>query len=201
MSAHGRGARRPGLEAALGRAMAVSLSASELGGRWPPERAAGRRPRCGMFRLRHQELSRIQLETNQAASESPSGPMCVGPSVTTMPSVHRDWKRMDGDENPPFAVAQNCAINCGKYFSWQVPTGRGERLNCGRIPWTHSRLRKSGQIGAPGRTRTCDPRLRRPVVQDPQNTPTFADLCDSIGYCLAVIHWRASVRRKTRISA
>jgi HPt (histidine-containing phosphotransfer) domain-containing protein len=50
---------------------------------------------------------------------------------------------MDGDENPQFPTAQKWAGNCEKYFSWKVPTDRGERRNCGGIPQTDSRLREA----------------------------------------------------------
>ena len=41
--------------------------------------------------------------------------------------------------------------------------------------------------GAPGSTRTCDARLRRPVVCDAQKWPTFADLARANGHIKTVI--------------
>jgi hypothetical protein len=46
-------------------------------------------------------------------------------------------------------------------------TGRPDPKN-GGMGERGTRRVKSGQFGAPGRTRTCDPRLRRPVLYPPE---------------------------------
>ena len=43
-------------------------------------------------------------------------------------------------------------------------TARDERSESRRFPKTGGRCQRAQGAGAPGRTRTCDPRLRRPVL-------------------------------------
>jgi len=107
------------------------------GERSPLVRVVVPHPRYGMFRPRRQEPMRTPPGTSRIAFESPLGPKRGEPSVTTMPFVRPDWKRMDRDENRHFANRQKYARNYGKYFSWQVPTGRGERYKCRQTLRTH----------------------------------------------------------------
>ena len=56
--------------------------------------------------------------------------------------------------------------------------------------------RNVARIGAPGRTRTCDPRLRRPVVCAPQEVADICGSCRGKRLYLAVIFSCAPVRAR-----
>ena len=117
-SAHAHGVRLPGLEAALDHAvgrLAFSVRA------WPTiASGAGRRPASQVRNV----SSATPRAVAHSAWERPSRirislrAEAAWPSVTTMPSVRPDWKRMDCDENLRSATARKWARNCEKYFSW-----------------------------------------------------------------------------------
>ena len=57
-------------------------------------------------------------------------------------------------------------------YQGRAPAGfgtvRDERSESRRFPRTGGRDQPAEQVGAPGRTRTCGPRLRRPVLYPPE---------------------------------
>jgi hypothetical protein len=121
---------------------------------------------CGCWRGNH---------ASRASSNRSRGrvvPSSIAASSPTLPSVSAEGKseplgdgQTNGDTLEGICSLQNCGKKSRKVFQLAYEmTGQARR---GHRPQSHDGEPDSqnlARFGAPGRTRTCDPRLRRPVL-------------------------------------
>ena len=122
---------------------------------------AARHPTFDTTRETHRASPRTQPATGPTRVGIHAA--CVAPRRHTMPSAQAVVKRGGGARRTSVSQSWKGTGHFVRLYLRRRCTGRG-----------HNR-RILLESGAPGRIRTCDPRLRRPVVQATKTRPDSAD--------------------------